>query len=115
MSLSLFEVINAVDHQKKEKASGPDEINMEAFIYDGSILAEHICNIFNLWLKHGNMPFACMQTTLVPLVKCKSGNLTESDVNNYRAITLSNSVTKILEYLFLDKIKSYAQRMIVNL
>ena len=86
---------------------------MEAFIYSGSILAEHICNIFNLCLKHGYMPSACMQATIVPLVKCKSGNLT--DVNNYRAITLSNSVTKIFEYLFLDKIKSYAQRMIVNL
>jgi len=29
----------------------------------------------------------------VPLVKCKTGDLT--DVNNYRAIALSNAVTKI--------------------
>src|SRR5579872_3496012 len=50
--------------------------------------------------------FRCMQATIVPLVKCKSGNLT--DVNNYRAITMSNSVTKIFEYLFLVKIKTYA-------
>jgi len=34
----------------------------------------------------------------IPLVKCKSGNL--SDVNNYRAVALPNSVSKILETLF---------------
>jgi uncharacterized protein YqgQ len=46
-----------------------------------------------------------MQSTIIPLVKCKSGNLT--DVNNYRAITLSNSLTKILECIFLRKIKKH--------
>ena len=106
MSISLNEVINAINNQKKGKATGPDEINMEAFIYGGSILAEHICNIFNLCLKYGHMPNAFMLATIVPLVKCKSGDMT--DINNYGAITLSNSVAKIFEYVFLDQIKSYA-------
>jgi len=34
-----------------------------------------------------------MQSLIVPLVKAKSGDL--ADINNYRAIALSNSVTKI--------------------
>lgn len=106
LCISLYEVHNAIKHQKKAKASGPDRINMEAFIYGGGSLAEHICNLFNMCLKHSYLPDAFMQATIVPLIKCKSGNLT--DINNYRAITLSNSISKILEQIFLDKIKCYA-------
>ena len=32
---------------------------------------------------------------IIPLVKCKNGDL--ADVNNYRAIAISNSISKILE------------------
>ena len=45
-----------------------------------------------------------MQSIIIPLVKCKGGDLT--DVNNYRAITLSNSVTKLFESVILDKFQS---------
>ena len=41
-----------------------------------------------------------MSSIIVPLVKCKSGDLT--DINNYRAITLSNAITKILETVLLE-------------
>ena len=34
------------------------------------------------------------RATIIPLAKCKTGGI--SDVNKYRAIGLSNSVTKIL-------------------
>jgi hypothetical protein len=61
--------------------------------------------LFNLFLSHGYVPPAFCRSTLIPLVKCKSGDL--SDVNNYRAIALSNSVTKILETLLLDFIESH--------
>ena len=49
---------------------------------------------------HGYVPDAFCQSTVIPLVKCKSGD--QSDVNNYRAIDLSNSITKILETLLFD-------------
>ena len=47
--------------------------------------------------------FFC-QSSIIPLVKCKSGD--SSDVNNYRAIALSNSVSKILETLLFDFIET---------
>ena len=40
----------------------------------------------------------------IPLVKYKSGNL--SDVNNYRAVALPNSVSKILETSLFDFIET---------
>jgi len=42
---------------------------------------------------------------MIPLVKCKSGDLT--DTNNYRAIALSNAITKILESVLFYFIDSY--------
>ena len=52
------------------------------------------------------LPSRFMDITIVRLVKNKSGDLT--DVNNYRAITLSNAMTKILEIILLSKI-SYSK------
>jgi len=51
--------------------------------------------MFNLFLLHGYVPDAFCQSTIIPVVKCKSDDL--SDVNNFRAIALSNSVSKIFE------------------
>ena len=47
--------------------------------------------------------FFC-QSTIIPLVKCKSGDL--SDVNNYRAIAITNSLSKSLETLLFNFIDS---------
>ena len=38
-----------------------------------------------------------MNSVIVPLVKCKSGDLT--DVNNYRAIAISTAISKIFEHI----------------
>jgi len=61
--------------------------------------------LFNLFLRYGYVPDAFSRATIIPLVKCKTGDL--SDVNNYRAIALSNSVTKILESLLYCFIESH--------
>jgi len=43
-----------------------------------------------------------MQSVIVPLVMVKGGDLT--DVNNYRAIAISNAIFKILETVFIGKV-----------
>ena len=45
-----------------------------------------------------------MTSVIVPLVKCKTGDL--SDVNNYRAITISNSLSKLLEARFIRELNA---------
>jgi len=55
-------------------------------------------------MKIGYMPSQLMSVVIVPLVKCKTGDL--SDVDNYRAITLSNSASKIIETLLFDIIET---------
>ena len=64
----------------------------------------HLSILFNLCITHCYLPDAFMQSTIVPLVKCKGGDI--NDTNNYRAIALSNSLSKVLETLFLSKVNS---------
>ena len=53
----------------------------------------------------GYLPTALIETTIVPIVKNKSGNL--SDSNNYRPIALATIVSKILESVLLIKCGEY--------
>jgi len=41
-----------------------------------------------------------MSSVIVPLVKCKTKDL--SDVNNYRAIAISNTISKLFESVVLN-------------
>ena len=60
---------------------------------------------FSLWLSHGYLPIALIEATIIPIVKNKSGNL--SDSNNYRPIALATIVSKILESVLLIKCGEY--------
>ena len=94
---------DTISMQKCDKASGPANIHMEAFIHGSHRLQLLLSCLFNLFLHCGYVPDAFHRATIIPLVKCKTGDMT--DVNNYRAIALSNSITKILEsllYKFID-------------
>ena len=71
---------------------------MEAYVYGGHRLYVHLSVLFNLFLIYGYVPNTSHSSTIIPLVKNKSGEL--SDDNNYRAIALSNSITEILESLY---------------
>ena len=58
-------------------------------------LVVHLCILFNLFLKYGVLPKQFMQCVVIPLVKNTSGDLT--DINNYRAISISSAISKLFE------------------
>ena len=60
--------------------------------------------MLNLFLVHSYRPIPdrFMDSIIVLLVKCKGKYL--PDINNYGAITLSNSITKVLEFVFLHHV-----------
>ena len=101
-NVTVQEIRAAISRQKRGKAAGPDGIAMEAFIFGNTKLLIHLSLLFNMFIMHSHITPAFMQTVIVPLVKAKCGDLT--DVNNYRAIALSNSITKILESVFMSKV-----------
>ena len=95
VNISIREVANALNKQKVGKAVGPDDIPMEALIYGGFRLCVHIALLFNMFIKCKFLPSKFMESVIVPLVKCKSHDL--SDMSNYRAIAISTSISKLFE------------------
>ena len=93
-------------HQKKDKSAGPNGIFLESLIY-ANRLHVHLSLLFTFCLRHCYLPKACMNSVLMPLVKNKGGDLT--DVDNYRAIALSNVETKVLETIILQKFTETAE------
>ena len=90
---------------KHNKAARPDRIATKAFIYGTPRLFAHLSIMFSWFLKFGVLPAKFTQsTTIVPLVKVKCGDL--SDVENYRAIMISNAITKVFEFVLFDKLTS---------
>jgi len=63
----------------------------------------HLCRLFNMFLRHAYVPDVFMKSVIIPLVKCKTGYL--SDVNNYTAIAISNAVSELFESVLLPHIK----------
>jgi len=60
--------------------------------------------MFSWFLKLGVLPAKFSESTVLPLVKDKCGDL--SVVENYRAIMISNAITKVFEFVLFDKITS---------
>ena len=94
---TIHDITVAVGKQKMHEAAGPDGIQMEAFFYGCHRLyvGLYLSVLFNVFAKHGYIPSDFCRAVLLPLVKNKNGNL--ADVNNYRAIAISNAITKLLE------------------
>jgi len=99
LAITVHDIAMHCGKQKKGKTAGPDGIAMEAFIYGGICLHILLSLLFNCYVKSGYLPKPFMQSLIIPLVKSKSGDLT--DVNNYRAIALSTAVSKLFEMLLL--------------
>ena len=75
---------------------------MECFIFGGTRLYIHLSILFNCFIRYGYLPKSFMQSLIIPLLKVKSGNVT--DVDNYRAIAVSTAVSKIFECAIADEI-----------
>ena len=103
--ITVTDVCSAVINLKSGKASGPDGIAAEALKYGGKLLAVHLTLFFNMLVAHCYIPADLTMTSIVPMLKNKAGDAT--DLNNYRAIALSNSISKLLESVMLNCFQTY--------
>jgi len=106
IDITVGKVATAIDSLKAGKAAGPDCIASEALKYACPRLSVHLCYLFNLFLKCGYMPANLMQSIIIPLLKNKCGNL--SDINNYRAIAISTSISKVFESVLLESLVTWS-------
>ena len=105
MVVSTNCVSQIVDNLECGKSAGPDGICAEYLKFSNDKISILLALCFTVCLSHGYLPTALIETTIVPIVKNKSGNL--SDSNNYRPIALATIVSKILESVILIECGEY--------
>ena len=87
------------------KSAGTDGIGAEYLKYSTIKIHVLLSMCFTLCLAHGYLPPAMIETTIVPIVKNKSGNL--SDSSNYRPIVLATIISKMFGSVLLLKCAEY--------
>jgi len=68
-------------------------------MFDSVDFSLHICSLFNAMLRHSFVPSDFRFGIIKPLLKCKHGDATKSDV--YRGITLAPAISKLFEGVLL--------------
>ena len=94
------EVRTGLRTTKKEKAQGPDDIPVEAWIANKGV--EFLVNFFNRLLGGEKMPDEWRKSVLVPLYKGK-GDIKEC--RNYRGIKLMSHIMKLWEMIIEARIR----------
>ena len=87
MAVSTKSVSEIISKLECGKFSSPDGIDAEYLKLSNTKIHVLLSMSFTLCLSHGYIPPAMIETTIVPIVKNKSGNL--SDSNIYRPIALA--------------------------
>ena len=92
----------AIKQLKRGKAVGPDRISAEHYMNaDRHVLCVLLSLCFNSFLVHGYLPNDFMISSISPVLKDKTGDV--SDTSNYRPIALTSVASKILERIILSK------------
>jgi hypothetical protein len=60
--------------------------------------------LFDLFARYSYVRSHFIKCIIVPLVKCKTGDL--SDVNSYRAISVSTAISKLFEFVLAKFVES---------
>jgi len=67
--ISIYDIKAACRRQRHGKATGPDDMAMEALLYGTNRLYTHLAILFNLFINFGHLPPGFMQSVMIPLVK----------------------------------------------
>ena len=105
MVVSVDEVLSLVHNFESGKSAGLNGLNGECLKYVDAILSVLLSFCFTCMFKHSYLPSAMLDSVIIPLVKNKCGDL--SDTSNYRPIAISCIVSKILENVILQRIEEY--------
>ena len=103
--VTVLEVQKIVRNLKNNKAVGLDAIPNELYKYAPQNFIVFISITFNAFFNHSFLPDLLMNVLIVPLLKGKYKDPTNS--GNYRPIAIATSASKIFESLVYERIKDY--------
>ena len=98
--ISEMEVMRYIRELNLGKAAGADGLTTEHYVSAiGSSVPLHISFMLTLCLQHGLVPETFLHGVLIPIYKTGKDS---SKTNSYRPVTLSVTLTKILEMYILE-------------
>ena len=101
--IKLSDVLNLLKNLDINKSAGLDRSPNKLVKFAGDIIAESLCLLFNTSISRGNVPSDWKIAKVFPLHKGNS----KSNPNNYRAISILNSISKNYERLVSNQLCSY--------
>ncbi|PZC81706.1 hypothetical protein B5X24_HaOG212150 [Helicoverpa armigera] len=101
------DITKVVATMTRGKSPGHDHLSIEHLKHAGVHLPRVLAMFYSLCLGHSYLPPAMMQTVVVPIVKSKTGDI--SDANNYRPISLATILSKVLDSLLNTLLSSYLE------
>ena len=104
MRVTIEEVSNAMKKLPSGKSPGLDNLSSEHFQCANKRVSVLFALLFTSLFVHNYLPQNMLKSVLVPIVKDKSGNLT--DKTNYRPIGLNSLCSKLLERIMLERMST---------
>lgn len=98
-------VADALRKMSSRKAVGHDNISVEHLRYGGPWVVVFLSVFLNMCIKHSHLPKDMLKTVITPIVKNKSGNL--SDSSNYRPISLATTCAKLYDSIILNLLSKH--------
>ena len=98
------EVSRAVSRLKGKKAPGPDGVMAEHLKFGGEVFVIWLMRILNAAIELEAIPEVLKRGVVVPVYKGRGKDPMRRD--SYRGITLTSMVSKVLEFLMLERLDS---------
>ena len=95
--VSVVNVIDALLSMKGGKCADADGITAEHLHNAPLNFLTRVTSLFNVMLSHAFVPQQFRLGFMIPLVKDQQGN--HADINNYRGITISPIISKVMEHV----------------
>jgi len=98
------EVLETIKAMKNSNSCGLDEISTNLLKRNAIHLYEPLASVVNISFRTGRFPQALLTSKIVPVFKNKGER---TDKNNYRPIALTSVFSKLLEKLFMKRLRIY--------
>ena len=95
-----YMICTCISKLKKNKSDGDRGFNSNHLIYGCHRLNVILSILFNSMMSHGYYPQELLKSTIISIPKDRSASLSNSD--NYRGISLFNSMCKLFDYVIIE-------------